>query len=115
MFAGLILDATSALLMLRARPAGDMDHATFQREAGRLRLDPVLKPQLLARMPQPARIGALALHDLASRLSAGLAACLAAAGQEGRAPAGRTHEKPRRRQGRPRLHLVARGVADNPT
>lgn len=103
--AHLLMDATSALLLLRALAEGDMDRARVRREAARLTL--AVAPEVLARLPQPARIGALELHALAGRLAAWIRR---GSGVPAPACAPPQSEKPRRRPGRPRLHLVPESV-----
>lgn len=92
-----VMGVEAALLLLRAAAEGEMAAADAAREARRLplRLDPVR----IARLPQPARLEMVALTLCAD----GLAAELAALPEEME----RQNEKPRRRQGRPRLHVVA--------
>lgn len=97
-----VMDAAAALLLLRARADGDLDPARFRREADRLKLD--IAPALLARLPQAARIGVLEVHALAARLAAAIARPLAEPNPPDASP---KREKPRRRPGRPRLHLVS--------
>lgn len=99
--ARLAMDATSALLLLRALREGDMGRARFRREAGRLKLE--VAALTLARLPQPVRLGALDVHGLARRLAARIGRSLDAPVPVVGMP---QSKKPRRQQGHPRLQLV---------
>lgn len=114
--ARLVMDLSSALLLLRALAAGDISDDLFRRESERLALDPpgVFAAQTphagglqpggpLDRLPAAARLGALELVTLAGSLAGAMARLRAG---EGRDTVRRQSEKPRRRQGRPRLRVV---------
>lgn len=150
--ARLVMDLSSALLLVRALAAGEISPDLFRRESGRLALDPpaasptgdlpagaketgaketcakqsgaiqsgnrpsgalstgaLLPGGVLDRLPAAARLGALELVTLARALSvtmARLRAGIEAGDGEGTGVDPRQNEKPRRRQGRPRLHVV---------
>ncbi|MFG1300853.1 hypothetical protein V5F49_13755 [Xanthobacter sp. V3C-3] len=119
--ARLVMDLSSALLLLRALAAGDVPGDLFRRESARLALDPQALPSgatqagplqpggPLDRLPAAARLGVLELVTLAGSLAGTLArlrAELEAQTGDGTAIAPRQNEKPRRRQGRPRLRVV---------
>lgn len=75
----LVVDASSALLMLDMLGDGDMEPERFQREAARL--DLALPSGLVERLPAAARIGALELATLCGTLAARLqGAAMEAAG-----------------------------------
>ncbi|MFG1350152.1 hypothetical protein [Xanthobacter autotrophicus] len=71
----LVLDASSALLMLDMLSDGDMAPDRVQREAERLHL--ALPSGLVERLPAAARIGALELATLCGMLAARLQAAAA--------------------------------------
>ena len=160
--ARLVMDLSSALLLVRALAVGEISPDLFRRESGRLALDlPAASPTgdlpagaketgakesgakesgakqsgakqsgaiqsgnrpsgalptgallpggVLDRLPAAARLGALELVTLARALSvtmARLRAGIEAGDGEGTGVNPRQNEKPRRRQGRPRLHVV---------
>lgn len=97
----LILDAETALLLLRAARDGDLPPGGLAIHGAQLALAP--DPALIARLPQPARLAAMDAVLLAARLGSMLhdAELQDAAAQR---------EKPRVRQGRPRLRVVPRDV-----
>ncbi|MFG1345828.1 hypothetical protein V5F59_13110 [Xanthobacter autotrophicus DSM 431] len=91
-----VMGVEAALLLLRAVAEDDMAAADAAREARRLPL--TLDSACFARMPQAVRLEVVALKLCADRLGSRFEAL---AGMQPR-----QSEKPRRRQTRPRLHVM---------